>query len=103
MQQPTTAAVVSQLRAFSGELNGIAFLHSGATEVSGIARAADAIAQRIGTADVPLDMTVAVRGLVDRVRAMAGENRDATCAARLWVAASVMSAFIRHASDRQRH
>jgi len=100
MQQPTTAAVVTQLRAFSGELNGIAFLHTGAREVSGIARAADEIAQRISTTDVAVDMTAAVRGLVERVRAMADENRDPTCAARLWVAASVMSAFIQNATDR---
>jgi hypothetical protein len=99
MQQPTTAAVVTQLRAFSGELNGIAFLHSGAKDVSGIARAADEIAQRISTMDVAVDMTFAVRGLIDRVRAMAGDNRDPVCAARLWVAASVMSAFIQNATD----
>lgn len=88
--------VVVQLRAFSGELNGIALIHAGAdrAELARLSSSADEIAGHIGET-VSDDTAQSLIGLANRVHSMADHNRDATCAARLSVAASVLSTFAR--------
>lgn len=88
-------AVATQLRAFSGEINGIALIHAAERELSGIAFAADEIAQRVtATRAVTPETTDSVMDLTRRVREIADANGDATYAGRLSVAASVLSTFV---------
>lgn len=84
--------IVTQLRAFSGELNGIAWIHQppDAGELARLSHSADEIACRPNEAS-----DESILDLANRVQTIAGANGDATCAARLLVAASVLSDFVR--------
>lgn len=97
----SNATVATQLRAFSGELNGIGFLYARAKELTFIARAADAIAGRIEEASdsITPDTADAVLRLANRVQTIAGANGDPAYAARLTVAANVLFNFMEHAAE----
>ena len=99
MKSATSTAVASQLRAFSGELNGIVLIHAGTAgvrELSFIAHAADDIAGHVASSGaMSSEAADSAQELAARVGALAADAGDSTYAQRLAVAANVLAAFLR--------